>query len=388
MKRPNLQPNAKESLAINENCFGAFESSPSFHAFAIVSKSITAGFPAKSGDGGQVVFSRNKSCGAPQKRLNLSESQPSTSTCACALDWKRGKHSFHKPSVDLPGLSFTHLKEDVLVQLFFQSSRLSVKISSSSTSMSANETSKPSTKRQRVTSNQRELLWSVWIISFVHVFSIVSESIPAGFPAKSGDGGQVVFSRNKSCGAPQERLGLSESQPSTSTCACALDWKRGKHSFQTFAFKPSVDLPGLSFTHLKEDVLVQLFFQTSRLLIKTSSTSMFASETSKFSTKCQRVTSNQRELLWSVWIISFVHVFSIVSKSITASFPAKSGDAGQVSFREIKAVGLLKNVLTCLKVNPPQAHVHVHLTEKEGSILSKRLLSNHLWICLVWVLLT
>ena len=265
MKRPNLQPNAKESLAINENCFGAFESSPSFHAFAIVSKSVTAGFPAKSGDGGQVVFSRNKSCGAPQKRLNLSESQPSTSTCACALDWKRGKHSFQtfafKPSVDLPGLSFTHLKEDVLVQLFFQSSRLSVKISSSSTSMSANETSKPSTKRQRVTSNQRELLWSVWIISFVHVFSIVSESIPAGFPAKSGDGGQVVFSRNKSCGAPQERLGLSESQPSTSTCACALDWKRGKHSFQTFAFKASVDLPGLSFTHLKENVLVQRFFK-------------------------------------------------------------------------------------------------------------------------------
>ena len=342
----------------------------------------------------RLFFSRNKSCGAPQKRLNLSESQPSTSTCACALDWKRGKHSFQtfafKPSVDLPGLSFTHLKEDVLVQLFFQASRLSVKISSSSTSMSANETSKPSTKRQRVTSNQRELLWSVWIISFVHVFSIVSESIPAGFPAKSGDGGQVVFSRNKSCGAPQERLGLSESQPSTSTCACALDWKRGKHSFQTFAFKASVDLPGLSFTHLKENVLVQRFFQASRLSVKisSSSTSMSANETSQPSTKRQRVTSNQRELLWSVWIISFVHVFSIVSKSITASFPAKSGDAGQVSFREIKAVGLLKNVLTCLKVNPPQAHVHVHFTEKEGSILSKRLLSNHLWICLVWVLLT
>ena len=79
-----------------------------------------------------------------------------------------------------------------------------------------------------------------------------------------------------------------------------LTGKSGKHSFQTFAFKASVDLPGLSFAHLKEDVLVKRFFQASRILIKTSSTSMFANETSKASTKCQRVTSNQRELLLSV----------------------------------------------------------------------------------------
>ena len=62
---------AKESLAINENCFGAFESSPSFHAFSIVSKSLTASFSATSGDGGQVFFSREKIFAAPQlyKRL-------------------------------------------------------------------------------------------------------------------------------------------------------------------------------------------------------------------------------------------------------------------------------------------------------------------------------
>ena len=62
---------AKESLAINENCFGALESSPSFHAFSIVSKSLTASFSATSGDGGQVFFSREKIFGAPQlyKRL-------------------------------------------------------------------------------------------------------------------------------------------------------------------------------------------------------------------------------------------------------------------------------------------------------------------------------
>ena len=41
-----------------------------------------------------------------------------------------------------------------------------------------------------------------------------------------------------------------------------LTGKSGKHSFQTFAFKASVELPGLSFAHLKEDVLVQRFFSS------------------------------------------------------------------------------------------------------------------------------
>ena len=145
MKRRKLQPNAKESLAINENCFWAFESSPSFHVFSIVSKSATASFSAKSGDGGQDFFREIKSVGllncirdwkierwpngygrhrssgsssgfslnpcetsvegrarkssiptllpvkSRKKRLNLSESKPSTSTCGCAPDWKECK---------------------------------------------------------------------------------------------------------------------------------------------------------------------------------------------------------------------------------------------------------------------------------------------------------
>ena len=210
----------------------------------------------------------------------LSESKPTPSTSGCALDWKECKRSLFEASVssvDLPGFSFAPLKEDVLVKRIFQACRLLVKISSSSTSMSANEKSKPSTlpNAKESLENQERLnhllrfmpfpLWvnlqpqasqqqvemevrfllremqSLGLLNCIRDWKI--ERWPNGYGWHRSSGSSIGFSLNPcetSVGgrarkssiptllpvkSSKKHLNLSESKPSTSTCACAPDWK-------------------------------------------------------------------------------------------------------------------------------------------------------------------